>query len=56
MTKRAVGLSVLEELRERITHFSDFGERLDIILFSTGGFTKNLEKVAEAEGIKLISF
>jgi AAA+ ATPase superfamily predicted ATPase len=53
MSKRAVGLSVLNELREKVQHFCPSGGAVKLVVFSIGGFTDALVKVAKNDGVVL---
>ncbi len=55
LTNKPVGLSVLQELRNKVLHFCEEGESLVLVIFSTAGFTAALKRKARQENITLIS-
>ena len=55
MTRRPLGASVLQELREKMHHFASSGdEEPTLMVFSSGGFTEAFQKEAKLAGVILV--
>ena len=55
MTRRPVGVSVLQELQGKFQHFSKGDSHAaQLMIFSTGGFTQALKSKAKDEGVLLV--
>lgn len=55
MTKRPTGISVLNELKDKILHFFKNEEKdICLMIFSTGGFSEALSRRAADSGVQLI--